>query len=81
MSWEPPLADLQNGIIQYYLVMVMGQQTSASLSLNSNSTSLTIPNLHPAFAYSIEVAAVTVNVGPYTSAVLVTTPDDGKITA
>ena len=78
VSWEPPLVDQQNGIIQRYLVMVMVQQTRTSLSLNSTSTSFTIPNLHPAYDYSIEVAAVTNSVGPYTSAISIRTPDDGE---
>ena len=70
--------DQQNGVIQYYMVMVMVMQTSASLSLSPNTTSLTIPNLHPAYNHSITVAAVTVSVGPYSRPVYVITPDDGK---
>lgn len=77
--WEPPLTDLQNGIIQYYLVMVLVQQTGLSLSINaSTTTSITIPDLHPAYVYSIEVAAVTVSVGPYSAPISITTPDDSK---
>ncbi len=78
VTWEAPLADERNGIIQHYLVMVMVQQTRASFSINSTSTSVTIPNLHPAYDYAIEVAAVTVRVGPYSSALSITTPDDGE---
>lgn len=81
VSWEPPLVEQQNGVIQYYLVMVMVQQTRASFSLNSSSTSRIIPNLHPAYVYSIEVAAVTIGVGPYSSIISISTPDDGKYSA
>lgn len=77
VTWDAPPADQQNGALQYYLVMVLAQQTLATLSLNSTSTSLTIPNLHPAYVYSIEVAAATVSVGPYSNALSITTPDDG----
>jgi hypothetical protein len=78
VTWEPPLLEQQNGIIQHYLVMVMVQQTRASMSLNSSSTSLTIPDLHPAYIYSIEIAAVTNSVGPYSTVISITTPDDGE---
>ena len=79
MTWEAPEEDLQNGVIQRYMIVVMVQQTRASLSLNTTSTSIVIPNLHPAYDHSIEVAAVTIGVGPYSTAIPVTTPDDGKI--
>ena len=76
LMWVPPETDQQNGVIQHYLVIVRVTQTHASLSINSSNTSITIPNLHPAYEYSIEVAAVTVNVGPFSSSLSITTPDD-----
>ena len=79
VTWDPPQEDQQNGVIQRYMIMVMVQQTRASLSLNTTSTSITIPNLHPAYDHSIEVAAVTISVGPYSGAISLTTPDDGKL--
>ncbi len=60
------------------MIMVMVQQTQASLSLNTTATSITIPNLHPAYDYSVEVAAVTISVGPYSNTISLTTPDDGN---
>ena len=78
VTWEPPEADEHNGIIQYYLIMVMVLQNRASLTLNSTSTSVIIPNLHPAYDHSIQVAAVTIGVGPFSSALSITTPDDCK---
>ena len=77
VTWDPPQEDLQNGIIQLYMVTVLVQQTRASLSLNTTTTYITIPNLHPAYHHSITVAAVTIGAGPYSSATLLTTPDDG----
>ena len=80
MTWEVPLAEQQNGVIQRYLVMVMVQQTRASFTLNSTSTSLLVPDLHPAYHHTIEVAAVTVaGVGPYSNVIVVMTPDDGEL--
>ena len=78
VTWEPPEEDKQNGVIQYYMIVVIVQQTQATLSLNTTSTSITIPDLHPAYDHSIEVAAVTISVGPYSAAISLVTPDDGK---
>lgn len=79
MTWEPLAADQQNGVIQHYMVLVMEAETRTSLSLTSTATTLTIPNLHPAYTYSIQVAAVTISVGPYSEALSVVTPDDSEL--
>ena len=79
ITWEAPQMNEQNGEIQYYLIMVMIQQSRSSLSFNTSSHSLVIPDLHPAYVHSVEVAAVTIiGVGPFSSVVSITTPDDGK---
>ena len=78
VTWEAPEEDRQNGVIQRYMIMVMVQQTRTSISLNTTATSITIPDLHPAYDHSIEVAAVTISVGPYSAAISLVTPDDGK---
>ncbi len=59
--------------------MIMVQQTRTSLTLNSSSPTLTVPGLHPSYDYSIEVAAVTIGAGPFSSPVAITTPDDGEL--
>lgn len=78
VSWEPPLADQQNGPILHYLLVVLAQQNRTTFTLNATSTSVTIPDLHPSYSYSIEVAAVTVGTGPFSSPLTVTTANDGE---
>ncbi len=79
ITWEPLEEDQQNGVIDGYLVMIMVQQTRRSLTLNSSSPTLTVSGLHPAYDYSVEVAAVTIGVGSFSSPVAITTPDDGEL--
>lgn len=79
VTWEPPPAHQQNGPILQYVVMVMVEQTHNSFTLNVTSTSTIIPSLHPAYSHSIEVAAVTSNIGPYSMSLSVTTLDDGEL--
>lgn len=79
VTWNPPQADQQNGIIQHYTVTLMVQQTRRTVSINATGLSLTIPNLHPAYDHTIRVVAVTVGAGPSSTTVAVTTPDDGNL--
>ena len=43
-----------------------------------NTTTLSVPTLHPFYTYQCKVAAVTVGLGPYSTAVEVELPEDGK---
>ena len=76
--WSPPLTDQQNGLILHYVVVVVAAQTRSTITLNVSSNSTSIPDLHPSYSYSIEVAAVTISVGPFSRSVSITTPDDGE---
>ena len=78
MTWDPLPENKQNGIIQYYLVTLFVEQTGVSLSFNTTITSLTIMDLHPAYNYSLQVAAVTIGMGPFSSITSIITPDDCK---
>lgn len=78
VAWEPPPTDQQNGLILHYVVVVMVAQTRSTFTLNITSNSTSISDLHPSYSYSVEVAAVTVNVGPFSQSVSITTPDDGE---
>ena len=78
MVWGPPPTDQQNGLILHYVVVVVAAQTRSTITLNVSSNSTSIPDLHPSYSYSIEVAAVTVSVGPFSRSVSFTTPDDGE---
>ena len=73
LSWSPPLARYQNGIIRGYYVYVDLNSTEAELS-DANSTTfeyttqdqhLLIDSLHPFAVYTCIVAAYTVERGPF----------------
>ena len=44
----------------------------------TDSTHITLADLHPFYTYSCSVAAETVDVGPFTVAVTAQMPEDGK---
>ena len=79
VQWTPPQPDLQNGVIQHYLVQIVVAQTSEVLQHSVMGQSLTLSNLHPHYIYTCTVTAVTVSPGP---AALVTfqLPQDGTST-
>jgi len=78
ITWEPPLASMQNSIIQNYTVAVLEQQTSSRFTLVSTGVAITVSNLHPAYDYIVQVAAVTVRTGPFSEMVTTTTLEDSK---
>ncbi|XP_078787176.1 roundabout homolog 3 isoform X4 [Oryzias latipes] len=65
VSWEPPPADMQNGIIQEYRVWCVGSgienQTRyyVNKTVDGNILSTVLRGLLPAVLYQVEVAAVT----------------------
>lgn len=52
--------------------------TDNSIQLVSQTMDQSFDSLHPHYNYSIQIAAVTVMVGPYTPEFYVTTLPDGK---
>ena len=48
------------------------------MHMNTSSTSLAVPSLHPYYEYEYTVAAYTVRVGPYSSVNRVQLPEDGE---
>ena len=77
LSWSPPVADQQNGIIRGYRVRLLESKTGKVTFHIVSSTSLTISSLHPDYTYELSVSAFTVVTGPYSSIVTITTPEDG----
>ena len=47
-------------------------------TVDANITSLTFPNLHPAYIYSVAIAAVTISQGPLSDAITVTLEEDSE---
>ena len=79
LDWDSVPSHQQNGPIIYYTLMIIAQEASTTLTLNVNSTSTTVSNLHPSYNYSIEIAAVTTSTGPFSGQVSVKTHDDGEL--
>ena len=67
LSWEPPLEQDRNGVIQSYTVIVFEVTTNTTLQVHHNltSTSISLSSLHPSYRYLISLAAYTVDLGPF----------------
>uniref|UniRef100_A0A6Q2ZIW2 Roundabout, axon guidance receptor, homolog 3 (Drosophila) n=1 Tax=Esox lucius TaxID=8010 RepID=A0A6Q2ZIW2_ESOLU len=63
VSWEPPPAEMQNGIIQEYKVWCVGNDTQTRYHINTTVEgtvlSTGLKGLLPGILYQVEVAAVT----------------------
>ena len=80
LSWDPPPADAQNGIITRYMISITEVETGRSFSLFSATTSVNVTSLHPYYTYNCTIAAVTVvGDGPYTTTINIVTHQDGKL--
>ena len=80
LSWDLPLPEKRNGDISGYTVTVLNADTEDTFLLSTIETSLTVQSLTPYKSYQFSVAASTsVGLGPFTSPISVTTPEDGKL--
>ena len=77
LSWLPLLENQRNGDIRHYNIRVIELQSGRKFALTSMNTTLIYSQLHPAYEYHFSVAAVTVEIGPYSDPAVVTTPEDG----
>ena len=77
LTWDPPTAANQNGIIRTYIISVAVQQSKENIQLMSNSTQINLELLHPYYTYSFVISAVTIGPGPPSSAYNVTTDEEG----
>ena len=79
LSWEPPVADQQNGILRHYFISLASDAGTETRNITSSQRSLTITGLRSYTEYSCTVRAGTVRVGPPTAALLRTTFEDGML--
>ena len=77
LTWQPPPISSHNGIIQEYRLHVIENNTNTDTYSSTQSTMMTLDNLHPYYEYHISVAAVTVDIGPYET-ISITTLEEGK---
>lgn len=78
LFWDPPSNESQNGIIRQYVIRIIEDETSTTTTYMTNSSQLTVNDLHPYYTYKCSVAAETVGVGPYTSVLTVQLDEDSE---
>ena len=79
LAWSPPPLDSQNGIIREYRINITEVQTGSIYVFTTSTTSIAVPSLHPHYDYRCTVSAYTVDVGPYSEVLVITTPEDGQL--
>ena len=77
LQWEPPPSADQNGVIRSYNINISVAEPGSSFQQTSETTALSISNLHPFYTYALTVAAVTIGPGPYGLVLTVQMPEDG----
>ena len=77
LMWGAPPAEDQNGVIRYYAIHIIEITTSQEHTLNSTETQTEVYFLHPYYNYTYAVSAVTIELGPYTTATNIRTSEDG----
>ena len=80
LSWQPP--SFTNGVIQRYIINITEVNTGNSFLLETTQDFrfVVVNNLHPYYQYRCIVAAETVGLGPFSTAVIIELPEDGKTT-
>ena len=78
LSWVSPPPEDQNGVIRNYTISLVELTTGRMVQLVSQSTTQLFDSLQPYYNYSVQVAAVTVAPGPFSSLFVVTTLEDGE---
>ena len=76
--WESPAFEETNGVIQQYVVQVVELDTGRQIVVSTNSTAVTLEELHPFYTYSSRVAAVTIEVGPFSTPLTIQLSEDGE---
>ena len=77
LRWLPPDEDQHNGDIRHYNIRIVELHSGREFQLNSTNITTVYTGLHPAYTYSFTVAAVTVEIGPYSDSAIATMPEDG----
>ena len=79
VRWSPPDSSGHNGIIRFYTVFIVEEETTNNFTLTSTTTRLIATDLHPFYTYIVTVAAVTVLPGPFSQPLQFQTLQDGMI--
>ena len=79
LTWDPPTAANQNGIIRTYIINMTVLESGENIQLMSNSTEIDFVMLHPYYTYTFVISAVTIGPGPPSSAYNVITAEEGNV--
>ena len=81
LQWDPPPAQYHNGEIDSYTVLCKTNTNGEDIVLTYSSltTNITISGLHPYYTYNCSVSAVTVDQGPFSDIIHITTMEEGKL--
>ena len=78
LSWGPPNIDQQNGILRQYIVTLMSRLGVETRTTSASSSSIIVTGLRPHTDYKCSVTVRTIAMGPQSTAIDVTTPEDSK---
>ena len=79
LVWHDPAAEDQNGIIRLYFINITEEETGRQFQLTSSAPHVLVEFLHPFYTYVCTVAASTVDIGPYSPPLTVTTQEAGML--
>jgi len=60
-----------------YILKVIECETGTTVTINLTTTGESLENLHPYYTYNISTAAVTLDIGPFSLPISVTTLEAG----
>jgi len=81
LTWNPPPRATTNGIITEYRINITEHNTTREYAFLSYATGFSVPGLHPNYIYECSISAVTVAEGPYSTSIVIQTPEDGMVNA
>ena len=79
LLWESPPEDEHNGIIRFYEIHVVENDTGLVQRFKTTEITYALSNLHPYYYYTIHVHAVTIRHGEPSEELFVKTLEDGKL--
>ncbi len=79
VTWMPPSSEHNGVIIGYNVNVTLAYSLLLPVQYFTNSTSFHLEGLTPHSTYHVEVAAVTVAIGPYSEYVYAIIPEDGEL--
>ena len=79
LRWKSPPSSDHNGVIRYYVINLTELDSASQFQQTSDTSPMVVSSLHPFYTYEVEIAAVTVAVGPYSPPVSFQLPEDGEL--